>query len=103
MSLRESRMTDKQRTIKDRDPLPEYFDSIEEMAEFWDTHDSADYEDALGEEVELEMSPTARSIYYYYPIEKALLPKLLDTAAQQGVSVEALINQWGREKLAYAA
>ena len=28
---------------KKRDPLPEHFASLEEAAEFWETHDSADY------------------------------------------------------------
>ncbi|MBI1880545.1 MAG: hypothetical protein HYR94_20400 [Chloroflexi bacterium] len=30
-----------------RDALPETFDTFEEMAEFWDTHDVTDYEDYL--------------------------------------------------------
>jgi dolichol-phosphate mannosyltransferase len=33
--------------MKQRDPLPEHFNSLEEAAEFWDTHDSADYEDYM--------------------------------------------------------
>lgn len=33
--------------MKHRDPLPEHFDSLEEAAEFWDTHDSADYEEYI--------------------------------------------------------
>lgn len=28
---------------KERDPIPEQFKSIEEAAEFWDSHDLADY------------------------------------------------------------
>ena len=30
-----------------RDPLPEHFASLEAAGEFWDTHDSADYEDYM--------------------------------------------------------
>ncbi|MGA9995315.1 MAG: CopG family antitoxin [Pyrinomonadaceae bacterium] len=30
-----------------RDPLPEQFNSIDEAAEFWDTHSSADYEEYM--------------------------------------------------------
>ena len=33
-----------------RDPIPEHFTSIEDAADFWDTHDLADYE-ALTEDV----------------------------------------------------
>jgi len=37
-----------------RDPLPDEFKSIEEAAEFWDTHSLADYED-LQKDVEFEV------------------------------------------------
>ena len=30
-----------------KDPLPETFDTFEEMAEFWDTHDITDYKEYL--------------------------------------------------------
>lgn len=33
--------------MKHRDLLPEHFNNIEEAAEFWDTHDSADYEEYM--------------------------------------------------------
>ena len=33
------------------DPLPEHFASLEEAAEFWDKHDSADYEEYMREVV----------------------------------------------------
>ncbi|MDT5061907.1 MAG: hypothetical protein QOH63_2366 [Acidobacteriota bacterium] len=44
--------------MKHRDPLPEHFDSLEEAAEFWDTHDSADYEEYMQDvecDVEIKM------------------------------------------------
>ncbi len=34
---------------KARDPLPEHFDTVEEGAEFWDTHSTADYEEYFKE------------------------------------------------------
>jgi hypothetical protein len=34
-------------TDKRIDPIPEEFDSYEEAAEFWDTHDTTDYPDAF--------------------------------------------------------
>ncbi len=37
-------MTPNYKTTKRRDPLPEHFGSLEEAAEFWDTHDSGNYE-----------------------------------------------------------
>ena len=30
-----------------KDPLPETFDSLTEMADFWDTYDVTDYEEYL--------------------------------------------------------
>jgi hypothetical protein len=32
-----------------RDPLPKEFGSLEEAGEFWDTHDSTDYEEYMKE------------------------------------------------------
>ena len=44
----------KDRRDQHRDILPEEFDSISDAATFWETHDSADYEDMM-EEVEFEV------------------------------------------------
>ena len=37
------------RRNKKRDPIPEQFASIQEAADFWDTHDLTDYEDVWRE------------------------------------------------------
>ena len=37
------------RRKKERDPIPERFRTIEEAAEFWDSHDLADYWDLTRE------------------------------------------------------
>jgi len=42
------------RKLATRDVLPENFNALEEFWEFWDTHSSAAYEDAL-EAVEVEI------------------------------------------------
>ena len=34
---------------KDRDPIPEHFKTLDEAAEFWDSHDLADYWDQTSE------------------------------------------------------
>jgi hypothetical protein len=37
-------------------PLPEHFDSLEQAAEFWDAHDSADCEEQMTDvEVEVDI------------------------------------------------
>ncbi len=35
-------------------PIPDTFDSISEVASFWDNHDSADYDDVM-EEVKFDV------------------------------------------------
>ena len=37
------------RSKKQRDPVPEHFKTLDEAAEFWDTHDLADYWDQTSE------------------------------------------------------
>ncbi|MBI3249920.1 MAG: hypothetical protein HYZ50_25780 [Deltaproteobacteria bacterium] len=83
-----------------REPLPENFESIEAFQEFWDTHSSADYEDAM-EEIEVEID--LRSSRVYCAVAKDLLTQLRAQARRQGVSTETLVNLWLREKAAEAA
>lgn len=84
---------------KGRDPLPETFDSLEELAEFWDTHSTADYEDFMSdEEIEVEML-LPRPDTYYVVLEKQLGAKVDQVARQHGVSTETLINLWVQEKV----
>lgn len=51
--------------------LPENFNSVEKLWEFWDTHSSADYEDEM-EPVEFEIQ--LESTKTYLPIAKDLYP-----------------------------
>ena len=90
-------MADK-RPINERDPLPESFDSPEALGEFWDTHDSADYEDLMGDEEILVMIESGDSVYYC-AIAKDLMAQLRETARKQGVSTQTLVNLWLQEKL----
>lgn len=82
---------------KKRDPIPEHFKSIEEVAEFWDTHDLSDYWD-LTKEVEFESNIQRR--VFLTALEPELAKKITDCAHKQGVSTETLINVWLSEKLA---
>ena len=43
-----------------RDPIPESFRSVEEAAEFWDTHSTADYEDLM-RDVHFDVNITRRT------------------------------------------
>ncbi len=46
--------------LKNKEPIPEQFTSIEEIQEFWDTHSTADYWDEM-EDVEMELSPALQA------------------------------------------
>jgi hypothetical protein len=70
--------------------------TIEEMAEFWDTHDVTDFEDDTYE-VEMEFDIQFRS--HYVAIDPDLLQGLRKAAASRGLSAESLINLWLQEKL----
>jgi len=81
---------------KQRDPIPEHFKSIEEAAEFWDTHDLADYWD-LTREAQFEADIERR--VFLIALEPELAKKLTARARSQGVSTETLVNVWLAEKL----
>ncbi|HEY3228477.1 MAG TPA: CopG family antitoxin [Roseiflexaceae bacterium] len=81
-----------------RDPIPE-FETLDDIAEFWDTHSTADYED-LTHEVHFDVRLRKRD-------EQAqtvtLVPELGETlqalAEARGVSLETLVNVWLTEKV----
>ncbi len=79
------------------DPLPETFDSFEEMAEFWDRHDITDYEEYLTP-VEMEIAVTAQH-KYVITLSEMLDAKLRQIQKKEGVSLTTLINLWVQEKL----
>ena len=80
-----------------RDPLPETFDTIEEIAEFWDAHDITDYEEYL---TPVEANISAQPKHEYVITLSDTLDALLHKAQQkEGVSLNTLINLWVQEKL----
>ncbi len=80
---------------KKRDPIPQHFKSIEEAAEFWDSHDLADYWD-LTREAHFEVDIQRR--VFLTALEPTLAQRLTTLAHKQGVSTETLINVWLTEK-----
>lgn len=70
--------------------------SYQEIAEFWDTHDLAEYWDQT-KPVELEVDLQSEATYY--PVENALSKKIRKAARKRGVSPETLLNLWVKEKL----
>jgi hypothetical protein len=83
-----------------REPIPEHFATIEEAAEFWDTHDLADYWD-LTEEVDFQADLQHRR--YLVSLDPELAEKVAAEAHKRGLSTETLINLWLSEKLRESA
>ena len=73
------------------------FNSIEEEADFWDTHDSTDFLDSLVP-VEVSIGPNfPRSVALHLsPEENAALNQ---QAEQEGVEPSALVRKWVVEHL----
>jgi hypothetical protein len=70
--------------------------SYKELAEFWDTHDLAEYGDQT-KRVEFEVDIQSEATYF--PVESALSKKIRTAAKKRGVSSETLLNLWLKEKL----
>ncbi len=79
-----------------RDPIPKHFRSVEEAAEFWDSHDLVDYWD-LTREAHVDVDIQRR--VFLTALEPTLAKKLTVLAHKQGVSTETLINVWLTEKV----
>jgi hypothetical protein len=79
-----------------RDPLPDHFSSIEEAAEFWETHSLADYSEYWKPvKVDIRIKETPR----YYALEERIAERLARYARQKRISPEVLLNLWTQEKL----
>jgi len=81
------------------EPILEEFDSYEEAAEFWDTHDTTDYPDAFQT---VDVETTFRGRYYEIEIEADLAEVLQAHARQKGVTVSNLASELLRQQLATA-
>ena len=70
--------------------------SYQEIGEFWDTHDLADYWDQTspaGFDVNIE------SETIYYPVERDIAATISSAAKQRGVSPTTLLNLWLQERI----
>jgi hypothetical protein len=70
--------------------------SYQEMGEFWDTHDAADFWEQT-EPVEFEVD--IESEVRYYALETSLATQIDHYARHKGVSAETLLNLWVQEKI----
>jgi hypothetical protein len=84
------------RNKQEREKIPAHFGTIDEAAEFWDTHDLVDYWD-LTEEVNVEVDLQQRR--YLFALAPNLVRQVVQIAHQQGISAETLVNVLLTEKL----
>lgn len=78
--------------------MPEHFATLEEAAEFWDTHDSGDYEEYFVD-VEVEVDLKKRSLV----VDGKLYDEVRAVAKKKRVPLEKLVSRWIKEKLRSAA
>ncbi len=72
-------------------------DSIRELADFWDSHDVTDFEEALEEVTEPIFE---RGVTVNVPLESHQVQAVEQMAHAKGVSREDLIRAWVLQKLA---
>ncbi|OFZ09466.1 MAG: hypothetical protein A2338_05225 [Bacteroidetes bacterium RIFOXYB12_FULL_41_6] len=68
--------------------------TLEEMADFWDTHSLADYDDQTYE-VEMTFEPSAQRSAV--TIEPELMADISQIARKRKVSTQTLVNVWLRQ------
>ncbi len=87
---------------KKRDPLPEHFGSIEEAGDFWDTHDSEDYPEIWKPVEHFEIAPRnlRTSEIVDLVLDEDVKAGLEKVARKRRTSLDRLVNEWLREKLA---
>jgi len=72
-------------------------DSIQELADFWDSHDLSDFEEELEEVAEPVF---VRGTAIKVPLESRQVQAVEQLARAKGVSREELIRAWVLQKLA---
>jgi hypothetical protein len=71
-------------------------DSIQELAEFWDSHDSTDFEDEL---IEMTEPVFERETSVQVTLPSSDAQAIEQIARVEGVTREELIRQWVRQQL----
>ncbi len=72
------------------------FGSLDELADFFDTHDMGDYWDQMPE-AEFEVDISRRT--HLFALDQDLVDEVADIAKLRKTSSERLVNAWVREKV----
>ena len=84
------------RSRKKIDPLPDEFNSLEEAGEFWDTHDSTDYEEYM---IPVHFDVDLKRSVHEVRVADEVLREVTNIARRQGLKTETLINVWLQQKV----
>jgi predicted phosphatase len=79
------------------DPIPDEFATYEEAAEFWNTHDTADYPDAFRT---VKTETKFRRRHYEVELDAEVVDSLQLAARQKGTTVSRLASDLLRQHLA---
>jgi hypothetical protein len=79
--------------------LPD-FGSIDELVQFFDTHDMGVYQEELPE---THFDVDIKKQCFLISVNEELMRKLSELARAQHTTTEALVNAWLKEKVAQAA
>jgi hypothetical protein len=74
------------------------FKSLEEEAQFWETHDTTEFEDEF-EEVEIRVTRPLRH-FYKMEVDAKLLTRLAAMSQKRGMNLDQLLRGWIEERLA---
>ena len=72
------------------------FASLDEMVEFFDSHDMGDYLEQMPE-VHFDVNLQRRT--HLVAIDEEIVERLTEVAQQEHIPAEALVNSWLKEKL----
>lgn len=75
------------------------FDSIQEEAEFWDTHSTTEFEDEW-EPVDWEIGEVHSRFILQADVDRATLRRVRDLARGDGLEARDLVRRWIEEGLA---
>ncbi|MBT9160853.1 MAG: CopG family antitoxin [Dehalococcoidia bacterium] len=81
---------------KSKSKVMPHFASLDELVEFFDTHDLGDYWDQMPE-VHFEVDIRRRT--HLFAIDDELAGKLTQIARVRQIPAQELINSWLREKI----
>lgn len=80
-----------------RDPLPEEFETLEALSEFWDVHDVTDYVEYLSPvKCQVVTHPTHE---YVITLSNTLNTLMNQVQQREGVDIGTLVNLWVQERL----